>query len=272
MKHTTIGLTFVLLVLAMFGCNTSPMQAKDGPERFEPADAPGVYATRDDRTVYLQIDADITGPISIPRLAAPLRSMHWQGSDADHGLSLRPEQETWIISWKQRPEDASRIVLNFDAEPLLPAEVLPTTASADGSFYLPAHLAMPRGEKIRYEPQPYKNTVGYWTGAKDSATWYFKLDKPGRFSVAILQGCGKGQGGSTAIMRFSRPLQDAADQSLDFDVLETGHFQNFQWRHLGVVELKHEEVIWVGIVPKDIKKAALMDVRAIHLIRMPDTK
>ncbi len=32
--------------------------------------------------------------------------------------------------------------------------------------------------------------------ADDSASWEFTVTKPGKFTVEVLQGCGKGQGGS----------------------------------------------------------------------------
>lgn len=261
----------LIYLLAVFALNiVTPSVFAEQERPFQSVDSEGVVATRDDRSVYLSIDAEVKGSVVIPRLAASLRSMKWEGSDADHGLQLKPEQETWVISWKERPVTAQRLVLEFDSSPLLPKEAKPTTASGDGSFYLPAHLAMPRGEKIRYEPQPFKNTIGYWVGKKDTATWFFKIDKPGRFNVAILQGCGRGQGGSTATLSFARALEKSSDLTLGFTVVETGHFQNFQWHHLGEVELKHADVIWLSIAPDQIKKAALMDIRAIHLTRLPD--
>src|ERR1044072_1350534 len=34
---------------------------------------------------------------------------------------------------------------------------------ADGSIVLLATNAVTHGKQIRYEPQPHKNTIGYWT-------------------------------------------------------------------------------------------------------------
>ena len=265
MKQMTLYLAALFFI---FVC--MPAQAQS--ERIEALDSQGVLAKRDGNLIYLQVDQDVKSPIVIPRLAAPLRSMHWQGSDADHGLTLKPDQATWQINWDQRPQGSTMLVLEFDAAPLLPSEIKPTTASGDGSFYLPAHLAQTTGEKIRYEPQPNKNTVGYWVGKEDASTWTFKLDKPGRYSVAILQGCGKGQGGSKArlsVMQFQRHV---ANHELRFEVVETGHFQNFRWVHVGEIELEIIDNYELTILPGEIAKAALMDIRAIHLIRLPDAK
>ena len=262
-----IALLAGILTLSMF--SAAPAAAEEAkPARFEPADSKGVQATRDDRSVYLSIDADVKGPITIPRLAAPLRSMRWEGSDNDD-ISLNPGQDAWQVRWKGRQAGASVLVLEFDDRPLLLHEVKPVAASADGSFYLSAHLAKTNGEKIRYEPQPFKNTVGYWAGRQDTATWSFKLDKPGRFNVAILQGCGKGQGG-TAGLSFVNPNVEGPVPVLRFEVEETGHFQNFQWRTLGAIELKHTGQIELVVKPEQIKNFALIDIRAIHLVRLPD--
>ena len=240
-------------------------------ERFKAADSEGVIAKRDKTTLYLEIKADVTGPIKVPRLAAPVASMMWQGSITDDGVSLKPEPDHWMINWKNRPAEDATLVLQFGSEPVLLSELKPVKKSSDGSFYLPAHFATTRGEKIRYEPQPYKNTVGFWAGKDDSATWTIQLDKPGRFNVAVLQGCGKGQGGSTAVMSFISSVKGITPK-IEFDVVETGHWQNFQWVQLGEVELHHAGEVEVNVAPKQIKKAALMDIRAIHLIRLPDKK
>ncbi|MFK7790287.1 MAG: hypothetical protein AB8C95_12445 [Phycisphaeraceae bacterium] len=262
-------------LLVTLAVGTSPVHAE--ASRFEAADSEGVTASRDRTTLYLQVDAEVKGPISIPRLAAPLRSMAWEGMEADSGLTLKPKPDTWEISWKARPAEASKLVLSFDAPPLLMSEIKPIEATGDGSFYIPAHLAVTRGEKIRYEPQPSKNTVGFWVDGADFAVWTIHLEKPGRFKVAVLQGCGRGQGGSKASIWFHRWLDQGRvvpepEMKLDFDVLETGHFQSFQWVHIGEAVLTQPGDTRIEVSPETIKKAALMDIRAIHLIRLPDKK
>ncbi len=206
-------------------------------------------------------------------MAGSLKAVVWanDGNDELESIQVKPEPDSWEIHWKQRPEGQAVLLLVFDAKPLLMNELKPVEPVGDGSFYLPAHLAVTTGEKIRYEPQPYKNTVGFWVGKQDTAKWTIDLDKPGRFNVAVLQGCGKGQGGSTATMSFFG-MGNQISPSIDFEVVETGHWQNFQWVRLGEVELKNKGLNEVVVMPKAIKKAALMDIRAIHLIRLPDEK
>lgn len=260
-----------LLILFMAFTVTLPTQAQT--ERFKAADSEGVTATRDKTTLFLKVDANVKGPIKIPRLAAPIRSMTWQGSITDDGIKLKPEPDHWVINWKNRPAQDATLMIRFDDEPLLIDEVKPIKKTSDGSFFLPAHLATTIGEKIRYEPQPYKNTVGFWAGKKDSATWTIQLDKPGRFNVAVLQGCGKGQGGSIANISINTKEPTWGTKAgFSFETLDTGHWQNFKWRHLGEVHLAVSGQWQVTVAPEQIKKAALMDIRAIHLIRLPDKK
>src|SRR3954463_11238419 len=107
----------------------------------------------------------------------------------------------------------------------------PIVQSGDGDILLHAKEVTFRGPTGREEPQPNKNTIGYWTKKEDWVSWDFVVDRPGKFQVIAFQGCGKGSGG--AEVRF---IVD--DQTLKMTVQDTGHFQNFVERDLGQVELK----------------------------------
>jgi hypothetical protein len=49
---------------------------------------------------------------------------------------------------------------------------------------------------IRYEPETYKNVVGYWTEVDDWVEWEFDSSIDGAVEVQIHCGCGTGNGGS----------------------------------------------------------------------------
>ena len=234
---------------------------------------PGAKLTIDGQTVLIHLQPDFAGKfVELPRLAAPVRSLTWQGDSADamSNLKLQPELTTWKLVWDAPPKAGGVIEMQLDAAPFLIAECKPIEASGDGSLYLPAHMATTTGDKIRYEPQPFKNTVGYWAGMQNSASWSLKVAKAGKFNVAILQGCGAGNGGSTAELTLHTVASpDSAAASLQFEVQDTGHFQNFVWRHLGEINLTEASEYQLRIRPKNIKRGALMDVRAVHLIRLP---
>lgn len=244
-------------------------------------------AARWERQLYLS-PAGLTaenaaepGEVHLPRFAASLSSLQWLGLSPDDGLTLAIEQDHWIVAWKQRPAGATVIVLTFDTPPKLMSEIAPVEAVGDGSLLLPACLAVTTGEKIRFEPQTFKNTVGYWVGKQDSAQWQFAAPRAGTYNVAILQGCGKGQGGSRGKLTITAAVEPAADPavapaaepvvatSLEFDVSETGHFQNFQWRHLGTVDIGNPGVHTLKIEPIEIKHTAMGDIRAVQLIPVP---
>lgn len=243
---------------------------QDAGAAFAEASSKGVAAFREDHLLILRLQDGAPKKLEIPRFAAPLKSVTWTDLSTVP-IQVRPEPDRWIIEYARQDGSGQSILLEFGEEPKLLSELQPVQPLSDGSFWLPAHLATTAGEKIRYEPQSFKNTVGYWTGKNDTASWSLELEKPGRFNVAILQGCGAGQGGSVAAIS----IVGSADQelaSLEFEVQETGHFQDFHWRHLGSIELLETGVHRLTVSPRQIAKTALMDVRAIHLIRLPDPK
>ncbi len=201
--------------------------------------------------------------IKIPRVFASLKSVQFLGKSPHPKLIVHPEPNEWFVRWKPDVETSKAVVLSFDSTPLLADEVKPIRQAGDGTLTLHAHHATTSGEKLRFEPQPHKNTVGYWTIAGDSATWKVDVSSPGSFNVGILQGCGSGQGGSAAMLKLTSPSGE--ESSLEFEVEETGHFQNFIWRGLGSADMNEKGEWSLTVMPKKIANKALMDVRMIHL-------
>jgi lysophospholipase L1-like esterase len=132
----------------------------------------------------------------------------------------------------------------------------------NGVILLHASTAIVHGKNLRYEPQTNKNTLGYWTLPADWAEWKFAVDRPGVFEVEILQGCGKGNGGSDVNV-------EAAGQSLPFVVEDTGHFQNFTPRKIGRVHFWKAGEFSLAIKPQNKKAGAVMDCRQVRLIKIP---
>ena len=133
-------------------------------------------------------------------------------------------------------------------------------ATRNGFIRLLARDATVAGEKLCYEPQPEKDTLGYWVNAADRAWWDFRLDEPGRYLVTVLQGCGAGQGGSTVEL-------NTGVAGLEFTVEETGHFQRFVPRAVGTLDLPAGNVRLV-VTPLEKKAAAVMDLRSVTLERI----
>lgn len=254
--------------------------AQATPETAQPVPGYPMLA-RDGNSIFLKIsDGTVTFPYRLPQFAAPLKSVVWKQAP-EVALEIKPEIDHWILQFVDKlQQPASGVIcIEFDsAAPRLSSELEPISQFADGSIWLPAHSARTIGTKLRYEPQTNKNTLGYWVEPNDKATWQFVVDRPGKFNVAILQGCGAGQGGSTASLSIGRvrePVQsdDAPSRpvaQIEFEVLETGHFQNFQWRHLSEIHLAQPGRYELAIIPMLIRRDALMDIRAIQLLQIPE--
>jgi arylsulfatase A len=135
---------------------------------------------------------------------------------------------------------------------------VPNPQAKDGTILLHSRTAEVHGVMLRYEPLPHKTTLGYWVSPSDWASWEFTVTAPGRFSVEVLQGCGKGQGGSEVEV-------SVGEQVLKFMVEDTGHFQNFKAREVGTVKIDTAGRHTLAIKPKSKAAAAVMDVRQVTL-------
>lgn len=261
MKQLSFSLTIFLSAL-----NSALAQHVQEAVAFPSLSSPAVQVSGKDWTLWLELSPEAIEKkrATIPRLCAPIRAMHWVGQP-DAELKFTPEPAEWVFTWTKSPGDGRTIQIVLDAEPILLADLPPVASAGDGSILLPAHTATPHGEKLRYEPQWFKNTVGYWAVPTDYVTWSLHVDQPGTFSVAILQGCGAGQGGSDA--KLSMRSGDAGAVELPFQVLETGHFQNFRWNHLGKIRLEAAGDYELRIEAVKVAKNALVDIRAVHLVR-----
>jgi arylsulfatase A len=134
----------------------------------------------------------------------------------------------------------------------------PNPQAADGTMTLHARTAEVSGAQLRFEPLPHKNTLGFWTRKDDTARWEFELTKPGTFAVEVLQGCGKGSGGSE--VEF-----DVAGRKLTYTVKDTGGFQQFEVRPVGTVTLDTPGRLTLTVTPKSKPGAAVMDLRQVTL-------
>jgi len=128
----------------------------------------------------------------------------------------------------------------------------------DGTVVLLATNAITHGRTIRYEPQPHKNTIGYWTRADDWVSWDFEVTKPGAFDVTLTQACGKGSGGSE--VAFS-----VGDQVIKDVVPDTGAFTNWVQRTIGTFSMSTAGVYTIAVKPVKKPGLAVMDLRAITL-------
>jgi hypothetical protein len=138
------------------------------------------------------------------------------------------------------------------------------TRADDGAIVLHGREAKVQGTMLRYEPEPHKQTLGYWKNVEDAAEWTFAVATPGQYEIEVLQGCGKGHGGSTMKVAFDAG-RDGAPEPLTFVVEDTGHFQAFKPRVIGKVTLATGEHT-LRIQPKTIVNVACCDIRQVRLV------
>lgn len=201
--------------------------------------------------------------IAIPRFNNPIGKVYVQGDASKAALRVAPFPDRWLIALPPGGDAADATPLTILVEtvdrPYLPK--IPRIVSGTSEHItLAAHDAVTVGKMLRYEPQPHKNTVGYWTNPADTCHWLFYADEPGDFNVEVLQGCGKGHGGSEVSVIVG-------SETLKFVVEDTGHFQNFKRREIGSVNLPSAGLYELAIKPVTKASVAVMDVRQVRLVR-----
>jgi hypothetical protein len=208
-----------------------------------------------------------SGTVRIPRLNNPVAAIYVRGDQERAPLKLTPLVTEWEITMPIGSGRLGQLVVVVETVglPHLTAKPRVIRPGAKGLFTLAAHDAVIHGQNLRYEPQPHKNTVGYWSRQEDWCEWHLATAKAGRYAVQILQGCGQGQGGSEVTI-------SVGGQELVFTVEETGHFQNFKNRTLGTIELAAGDDDTLQLRPRKMAAGAVMDVRQVRLVPVgPDT-
>ncbi len=135
-----------------------------------------------------------------------------------------------------------------------------TTEGANSLIFLEARDARVKATKMKYEEPPQKDTLGFWVNAEDTASWTFQAAQAGTYRVTVLQGCGKGNGGSVVAL-------DTQQGSCEFTVEETGHFQRFVPREVGKLKLVAGENT-LTVRPVKLANKAVMDLRRVILERV----
>ena len=134
----------------------------------------------------------------------------------------------------------------------------PNPQSKDGSVLMLGKYADVHGTMLRFEPLPHKNTLGFWTKKEDYATFEFTLDTPGKFTVEVLQGCGKGSGGSEVEV-------SVGESKFTFTVEDTGGFQMLKARDVGELTIEKAGRHTLTVRPKTKPGVAVMDLRQVVL-------
>lgn len=154
--------------------------------------------------------------------------------------SLDPKWKTWRTAMNQA-------VSQHD----------PMVTPASGDIRLLAQDAVVHGKLLRYEPEPHKNVLGYWTNEEDWAHWEFSVPKTGIYEVELQLGCGTGSGGAQVAVNLG-------ETTFLFTVPETGHFQKMILKTVGSLKLEQGPGR-LELRPTYKPGVAVMDVRRIVL-------
>ena len=213
--------------------------------------------------LYLHVfDWHASGKTIVYGLGGDVKRASLLGDAQKTALEVNRTDRAVIVAGPKQPPDAldTVVVLELEGEPkAVPLAVRPKD---DGSIVLHARDSIVHGRTLRYEPEPHKNTVGYWMDPADWVEWPFEVPAPGRYRVEILQGCGKGSGGST--VDFS-----AAGQTLGVTVQETGGFQNFVSRDIGTLNFERPGRHTLSVKPVKKPGVAVMDLQQVTLVPVP---
>jgi hypothetical protein len=182
------------------------------------------------------------------------------GDPAKVALAAVRVGRSTVFTVPKRPPDPLGTVVVVELLEKVETRSLAVRPSEDGRVLLHARDAVVHGRTLRFEPEAHKDTLGYWTDPGDHATWHFEVDKPGEYAVEILQGCGKGSGGS--VVGF-----EAAGQVLKVTVEDTGGFQKFVARGIGRFRFDKPGEYALHVRPVSKPGVAVMDLRQVTLTR-----
>jgi arylsulfatase A-like enzyme len=133
----------------------------------------------------------------------------------------------------------------------------PNPPGKDGVIRVPGSTARVEGAQLRFEPQPHKNTLGFWVRPADFASFEITVEKEGPYLLRVVQGCGKGSGGAKVAF-------GVAGTTLEYTVEDTGGFQNWATREVGTVNLKPGRAT-ITVKPLTKPGVAVMDLQEMTL-------
>jgi alpha-L-fucosidase len=182
---------------SIYGSTGSPF-----PRRF----SWGRATTKPGRIFLHVFDWPQDGRLRVPGLNNPVAKAYLLSDPSHPPLSTSHDDAALTVTVPAATPDPadSVVVLEIDGAPNVDANQFLIQQSGDGSVALRAGDADLHGHTLRYDPQPGRQSIGYWTDLHDWVSWDFLLKKPGRFQVAIHYGCAPEEGGGTYIVQLGK--------------------------------------------------------------------
>jgi alpha-L-fucosidase len=198
--------------------------------------------TRGDKTsLYLLVfDWPKDGRLELPGLRTKVRSARVLGGAR---ATVETANDQTVIRVPSEAPDPIASVVRVDLEGPAVVEKPVLRQSADGSVNLAAMdatLNNPAGAETQVETKEGVPNIGYWLDARATASWTFRLDKPGSFDVMV------DAAGQDAISRFTI---EAAGEKLSGDVPGTGSYTAFKKFRLGRLTLRSPGEVTLTLRP-----------------------
>jgi alpha-L-fucosidase len=196
-------------------------------------------------------------PLFVPGLKNRVEEAYLLADPKRASLPVSQNEDGVTITLPTEAPDkiASVVVLEISG----PADVAPYSIpqASDGSVTFPAVDGTIHGDTARYDADPGKDDVGYWTNAQDWVDWNFSIKKPGPFEVEVTYACENGAAGS----EFSI---EAADKKLTGKVEGTGGWGKYVTKNLGRIEIPagHQTL---AVRATAMPHGAVMDLRSVVL-------
>lgn len=209
--------------------------------------------------IFLHVtDWHVSGKLTVYGLTGGVRKAYLDADKNRADLPFARLNRSLVITVPKHPPDplATVVVLEVDGKP----ETAPVVARPgdDGRIVMHARDAIIHGRTVRYEPEPHKDTVGYWSDPKDWVSWDFDVTRPGTYDVEILQGCGNNSGGSKVDFAVGEQVWRVV-------VEDTGGFQNFVRREIGRARFDKPGRYTLTVKPRRKAGVAVMDLREVTL-------
>ena len=132
-------------------------------------------------TLYLHVfNWPADGKLVVPGLKNSVKSARLLAGGKKLNSSVTAEGVVIEVPATAPDKISSTVVLKIKGAADVAAT--PIMQESDGSVRLMASEADLHGQ-IQYESGHGKDNIGYWTNPEDSASWTFKVDRPGKFKV-----------------------------------------------------------------------------------------
>jgi len=201
------------------------------------------------------------GKLIVPGLRSEVKKAYLLADGKRTALPTRRTDAGTVIDVPAAAPDAIDTVVVLEVAGTIEIAAALTGPRADGSYAFAAAAAETHGGTIRFESD--KNTLGFWTNAKDWARWDFKLAKAGAFEVRLTYACEAGSDGSTFTVGVGKDL-------IEGKVEATGSWTKFTTKTVGTIRLAGPGPAKLSVRAKAKPKLAVMNLRSIELVPAKD--